>query len=92
MQVRIARTRDRRRAAESSPGMASGCWRLEQHKRLNQTAAGRAYRDYAAFFRERKWSWKKLNLALPLDLPPQRDDPDVSGKGDAEERVASWWR
>ena len=61
------------------PGVALGRWRLEQRTRLNQTAAERAYSAYAASFRERKRSWK--NLVLPLDLPPQRNDPDVTVKG-----------
>jgi len=32
------------------------------------------------FSRERKRSWKKLYLALPLDLPPRRNDPGVTGR------------
>ena len=39
--------------------------------------------SYAAFLRERKRSWKKLYLALPLDLPPRRNDPGVTGRGAA---------
>ena len=47
--------------------------------------------SYAAFLRERKRSWKKLDPALPLDLPPRRNDPGVIGRGAAAERVASPW-
>jgi hypothetical protein len=47
--------------------------------------------SYAAFLRERKRSWKKMYLALPLDLLPRRNDPDVTGRDVAEERVASRW-
>ena len=46
---------------------------------------------YPAFLRERKRSWKKLYLTLPLDLPPRRNDRDVTGRGAAAERVASPW-
>jgi hypothetical protein len=89
MVVEVCRYRSRgpgRRSAARAGAreLAFGRGPLEQRKR---TAAGGPYRGYA----KRKWSWKKLYLALRLDLPPRRSDPDVTGRDAAEERVASRW-